>query len=72
MRSRVRGRWVAFDKDSISAILGDPLQLRVEGVCTYHQLRAKTYGFNDDEMAREICQANHSYHISQLGNHEEF
>jgi len=63
MRSSVRGKWVPFDRDSISAFLGDPLQLRGDNDCTYHQLRARTYGFNDDEVAREICLANHSYKV---------
>jgi len=67
MRSRVGGRWVPFDRDSISAFLGDPLQLRGDDGCTYHYLRARTYGFNDDEVARDICLVNHSYQISPTG-----
>jgi len=67
MRSRLRGKWVPFDRDSIIAFLGDSLQLRGDDDCTYHQLRVKTYGFNDDEVDREICLVNHSYKISPIG-----
>jgi len=35
----------------------DPLQLRGDDDCTYHQMKARTYGFNDDEVDREICLA---------------
>jgi len=44
MRLRVRGRWVSFDKDSINAFMGDPLQLRGDDDCTYHRLRTRIYG----------------------------
>jgi len=46
--SRVRGRWVPFDKESISEFLGDPLQLRRDEDCTYHQMKDQFGGFNDD------------------------
>jgi len=40
MRSKVRGKLVFFDRDFISAFIGDPLQLRGDDDCTYHQLKA--------------------------------
>jgi len=58
---------VSFERDSIRAFLGDPLQLRGDDDRTYHQLRARTCGFNDYEVAREICLANHSYQINLVG-----
>jgi len=67
MQSRVRGRWAPFDRDSINSFLRDPLQLRGVDDYSYHQLRARTYGFNDDIVAREICLANHSYEITPGG-----
>jgi len=64
LRSRVQGRWVPFHRDSIRAILGDPLQLRGDVDCTYHRLNDQICGFNDDIVVREICLANH------IGRHE--
>ena len=58
---------MSFDRDSISGFAGDPSQLRGDDECTYQQLRARTFGFNDDEVAREICLANHSYKINPVG-----
>jgi len=49
--------------DFISAFLGDPLELRGDDDCTYHLLSVKTYGINDDVVAKEICLANHSYQV---------
>ncbi|ESW09258.1 hypothetical protein PHAVU_009G112900 [Phaseolus vulgaris] len=55
LQSKVQGRWVPFDKDSISAFLGDPLHLKGDEDCTYHRLKSQISDFNDDIVAREIC-----------------
>jgi len=65
--SRVRGRWVPFDMDFISAFLGDPLQLRRNEDCTNHRLKDQFGGFNDDIVAREICLANHTNQTTTTG-----
>ena len=67
LRAKVQGQWVPFDRDSISAFLGDPLQLRGDEDCTYHRLMSQIYGFNDDILAREIFLANHTYQITAVG-----
>jgi len=67
LRSKVRGQWVPFDRDSISAFLGDPLQLRGDEKCTYYRLKEQNFGFNDDKVAREICLADHTYQLTATG-----
>lgn len=42
---------MCFDRVSNSAFLGNPLQLIGNDDWTYHQLRPKTYDFNDEEVA---------------------
>jgi len=68
MRSKVRGKWVHFDRDSISEFLGNPLQLQEGDKCTYQNLKAKTFGFNDQKVARKICIANCSYQVGPTEN----
>jgi len=66
MTFRVKRKWVPFDRDSISAFLGKSLQLKGDDDCTYHQLRATTYGFNDEEVAKVVFLDNHSYQVGPV------
>jgi len=47
--------------------LGDPLKLRDDDNYTYHQLRAKIYGFNDEGVAKEMFIANHFFQVGPIG-----
>ncbi|KOM55968.1 hypothetical protein LR48_Vigan10g186000 [Vigna angularis] len=62
-RSKVRGRWVTYDRASISEFLGHPLPL-VEGqLCDYTRRRRSQEAFDEEEVVNLICISNRSYRL---------
>jgi len=42
LKSKVRGKWIPYDRNTINEFLGNPLQLDQDELCTYDILKQGT------------------------------
>jgi len=67
-RSKVRGRWVNYDRATISEFLGNPLPLEPGQRCDFTRKRRSHEPYDENEVALLICAANRSYQVRPTGN----
>ena len=67
-RSKVRGRWVIYDRAAISEFLGNPLPLEPGQRCDFTRKRRSHEPYDENEVTLLICAANRSYQVRPIGN----
>ncbi|KOM31456.1 hypothetical protein LR48_Vigan01g101100 [Vigna angularis] len=67
-RSKVRGRWVTYDRASISEFLGHPLPLAEGQLCDYTRRRRSQEAFDEEEVVNLIFISNRSYRLGSSGD----
>jgi len=67
-RSKVRGRWVNYDRAAISEFLGNPLPLEPGQRCDFTRRRRSHKPYEENDVALRICAANRSYQVGPTGN----
>jgi len=67
-RSKVRGRWVNYDRAAISEFLGNPLPLEPGQRCDFTTRRMSHEPYDENEVALLICAANRSYQVGPTRN----
>jgi len=67
-RSKVRGRWVNYDRGAISEFLGNPLPLELGQHYDFTRRRRSHEPYDENEVALLICAANRSYQVGPTGN----
>jgi len=67
-RSKVRERWVNYDRGAISEFLGNPLSLEPGQRCDFTRRRMSHEPYDENEVALLICAANRSYQVGPTRN----
>jgi len=69
LRSKVRGKWIPYDRNTINDFLGNPLQLDQDELCTYGMLKRGTNftSLSNTETSDLLCIPGRTYETNNNG-----